>query len=50
LLYNAVCNKQVLSQNTENLAQIRLVVFEKSQKTHPLILKNGITEPKAWLL
>jgi len=32
------------------LAQIRLVVFRKMQKTHTLIPKNDVTEPKAKLL
>jgi len=32
------------------MAQIRLVVFEKNTKTHNLILKNDVTEPKARLL
>jgi len=34
----------------KNLVQIRFVVFEKTQKTHILILKNDVTEPKAVLL
>jgi len=34
----------------KNLAQIRLVVFEKTQKTHTLISKNDVTEQKARLL
>jgi len=29
------------------LAQIHLVVFEKTQKSHTLIPKNDVTEPKA---
>jgi len=29
------------------LSQIRLVVFEKTQKPHILIPKNNVTEPKA---
>jgi len=29
------------------LAQIRLVVFKKSEKNTPLNLKNDVTEPKA---
>jgi len=31
------------------LAQIRLVVFENTQKNHTLIPKNDVTEPKARL-
>jgi len=47
----AVNNKQVFILNFEkNLAQIRLVAFEKNSKNAPLILKNDVTEPKARLL
>jgi len=31
----------------KNLTQIRLVVFEKNEKTEPLFPKNYVTEPKA---
>jgi len=31
-------------------SRIRLVVFEKNKKTHPLIPKNDVTEPMARLL
>jgi len=40
-------NKRFLLNPKKNLAQIRLVVFEKNA---PLILKNDVTEPKARLL
>jgi len=30
----------------KNLAQIRIVVFEKNAKNAPLIPKNNVTEPK----
>jgi len=43
-------NKRFLLNPEKNLAQIRLVVFEKNAKTAPLILKNDVTEPKARLL
>jgi len=36
--------------NPEKVVQIRLVVFEKNEKTHTLIPKNDVTEPKARLL
>jgi len=41
MLFNAGCNKQVLSPKPRKkiLAQIRLVVFKKTKKTHTLILK-----------
>jgi len=45
-----VMNKCFLLNPEKNLAQIRLVVFEKTQKMHTLIPKNDITEPKARLL
>jgi len=34
----------------KKLAQIRFAVFEKNVKTHTLIPKNDVTEPKARLL
>jgi len=34
----------------KKLAQIRLAIFEKTQKPHTLIPKNDITVPKARLL
>jgi len=40
-------NKCFLFNPEKNLAQIRLVVFEKNAL---LILKNDVTEPKARLL
>jgi len=40
----------VLLNPEKNLAQIRLVVFEKNAKNAPLILKNDVTEPKARIL
>jgi len=40
-------NKCSLLNPEKNLAQFRLVVFEKNA---PLILKNDVTEPKARLL
>jgi len=43
-------NKCFLLNPENNLAQIRLVVFEKTQKMHTLIPKNDVTEPKAMLL
>jgi len=44
-------NIQVFSPKPwKNLAQIRLVVFEKNAKKHTLMPKNGVTEPKAKLL
>jgi len=42
-----VINKCFLLNPKKNLAQIRLVVFEKNA---PLIPKNDVTEPKARLL
>jgi len=42
-----VINKCFLLNSEKNLAQIRLVVFEKSAS---LILKNDVTELKARLL
>jgi len=39
-----VMNKRFLLNSEKNLAQIRLVVFEKNA---PLIPKNDVTEPKA---
>jgi len=44
-----VMNKRFLLKSEKKLAQIRLV-FEKAQKTHILIPKNDVTEPKARLL
>jgi len=47
-LMQVVMNKCfLLNLKNKNLAQIRLVVFEKNA---PLIPKNDITEPKARLL
>jgi len=50
--FNAGCNEQLFSTE-KNLAQIRLVVFEKIAKpltpTH-FIPKNNVTEPKVRLL
>jgi len=43
-------NKCFLLNPEKNLAQIRLVVFEKNAKKHTLIPKNDVTEPKAKLL
>jgi len=45
-----VMNKCFLLNPENKLAQIRLVVFEKHEKTHTLIPKNDVTEPKAGLL
>jgi len=45
-----VMNKCFLLNPEKNLAQIRLVVFENNAKTHTLIPKNDVTEPKARLL
>jgi len=42
-----VMNKCFILNPEKNLAQIRLVVFEKNA---PLILKNDVTEPKGRLL
>jgi len=48
---NQVLMNKCLLQNPENnLMQIRLVVFEKTQKTYTLIPKNDVTKPKARLL
>jgi len=43
-------NKCFLLNLEKNLAQIRLVVFEKNAKNAALILKIDVTEPKARLL
>jgi len=43
-------NKCFLLNPEIDLAQIRLVVFKKDDKTHNLIPKNDVTEPKARLL
>jgi len=45
-----VINKYFLLNLEKNLAQIRLVVFEKNEKNAPLNPKNDVTEPKAWRL
>jgi len=46
-----VMNKCFLLNPEKNSAQIRLVVLEKKcKKTHILIPKNNVTEPKARLL
>jgi len=46
-----VMNKRfLLCPEKKNLAQIRLVVFEKNAKAHTLIPKNDVSEPKARLL
>jgi len=45
-----VMNKRFFLNLEKNLAQIRLFVFEKNTKTHTLISKNNVTEPKARLL
>jgi len=42
-----VINKCFVLNREKNLAQIRLVVFEKNA---PLIPKNDVTDPKARLL
>jgi len=42
-----VMDKCFLLNPEKNLAQIRLIVFEKNV---PLIPKNGVIEPKARLL
>jgi len=44
-----VMNKCFLLNPEKNLAQIRLVIFEKDAKNAPLIPKNDVTEPKARL-
>jgi len=41
-----VMNKCFLLNPIKNLAQIRLIVFEKNAKNVPLIPKNDVTEPK----
>jgi len=40
-----VINKCFLLNPEKNLAQIRLVVFEKNTKTHTLIPKNYVIKP-----
>jgi len=52
VLFNAGCNEQVFSPiNPEKkFAQTRLVVFQKNAKTHSLISKIDITEPKTRML
>jgi len=45
-----VVNKCFLLNPEKNLAQIRLVIFEKNAKTHTFISKNDVTKPKARLL
>jgi len=45
-----VVNKCFLLNPEKNLAQIRLVVFEKNAKNVPLNPKSDVTEPKARLL
>jgi len=40
-------NKCVLLNLEKNLAQIHLAFSRKIQKTHTLILKNDVIEPKA---
>jgi len=45
-----VMNKRFILNPEKNLAQIRLVVFEKNTKKRTLIPKNDVTEPKARLL
>jgi len=42
----AVMNKCFLLNPEKNLAQIRLVVFEKNAKNAPLIPKNDVTEAR----
>jgi len=50
VLFSAGCNEQVFFPSPEKkLAQIRLVIFEKTQKTHTLIPPNDVNEPKARL-
>jgi len=41
-----VINKCFLLNPEKNLAEIRLVVFEKNAKKHTLIPKNDVTDPK----
>jgi len=43
-------NKCFLHNSEKNLAQIRLVVFEKNAKKPTLLPKNDVTELKAKLL
>jgi len=43
----AVMSKCFLQILKKKLAWICLIVFEKNQKTHILIPKNDVTEPKA---
>jgi len=45
-----VINKCFLLNTEKKLALIRPVVFEKNAKTHTLITKNDVTEPKVRLL
>jgi len=45
-----VINKCFILNPEKNLALIRFVVFKKNAKTHTLIPKNDVTEPKASLL
>jgi len=45
-LIQVVIIKCCLLNPEKNLAQICLVVFEKTQKMHNLIPKNDVTEPK----
>jgi len=46
----AGCNEQVFSPKSCKKISEDLVVFEKkTQKTHTLILKNYVAQPKAWL-
>jgi len=40
VFFNASCNEQVFFLLKKNLAQIRLVVFEKNAKTYTLISKK----------
>jgi len=40
-------NNCFLLNPEKNLALIRLVVFEKTQKTHTLISKNDVADPTA---
>jgi len=42
-----VMNKCFFLNPEKYLAQIYLVVFEKTQKSHTLIPTNDVTEPKA---
>jgi len=48
-LMQVVMNKCFHLNPEKNLAQIRLVVFEKNAKNTALIPKNDATEPKAGL-